>query len=92
MKAGEVYRILERGLHSYSGSKIILELNHDCCLHKQQLAQTLPYAKAREEGISLARLLNSEEYDLTPKAKIMLSFAIARGFWEFYGSELTKSR
>jgi hypothetical protein len=92
MEAGEVCRILERRLNSDSGSKIILELDHYRDLHRQQLAQTLPCAKARQEGLSLARLLNSDEYVLTPRDRIMLSFAVARGFWEFYGSELINSR
>jgi hypothetical protein len=79
MKAGDVCRILERERKSRSGLKL-------------QLAQTLPYAKPRGKGLSLAELLDLGHYDLTPKDRIMLSFAVARSFWEFYGSELTTAR
>lgn len=92
MKAGDVCRILERERKSRSGLKLLLELDHNCHLHKHRLAQTLPYAKARGKGLSLAELLDLGQYDLTPKDRIMLSFAVARSFWEFYGSELTTAR
>ncbi|KAL7933158.1 hypothetical protein V8C35DRAFT_60772 [Trichoderma chlorosporum] len=92
MKAGDVCRILERERKSRSGLKLLLELDHNCRLHKHRLAHTLPYDKPRGKGLSLAELLDSGQYDLTPKDRIMLSFAVARSFWEFYGSELTTAR
>ncbi|KAL7922387.1 hypothetical protein ACQKWADRAFT_78429 [Trichoderma austrokoningii] len=92
MKAGDVCRILERERKSRSGLKLLLELDHNCHLHKHRLAHTLPYDKPRGKGLSLAELLDSGQYDLTPKDRIMLSFAVARSFWEFYGSELTTAR
>ncbi|KAH8689757.1 hypothetical protein GQ44DRAFT_734348 [Phaeosphaeriaceae sp. PMI808] len=92
MKAGDVCHILERERKSRSGLKLLLELDHNCYLHKHQLPHMLPYGKPRGKGLSLAELLNLGRYDLTPKDKIMLSFAVARSFWEFYGSELTTAR
>ncbi|KAH8744318.1 hypothetical protein F5883DRAFT_590309 [Diaporthe sp. PMI_573] len=92
MKAGDICRILERERKSRSGLKLLLELDHNCHLHKHRLARTLPYDKPRDKGLSLADLLDLGQYDLTPKDKIMLSFAVARSFWEFYGSELTTVR
>ncbi len=88
MKVGDVCRILEDKRFSQSGSKLRLKLDDNCDLHKYQLARTLPYAKSRGPGDSLAKLLDLGLYDLTPKDKVMLSFAIARSFWEFYGSEM----
>ncbi|RMZ91634.1 hypothetical protein DV736_g1131, partial [Chaetothyriales sp. CBS 134916] len=92
MKAGDVCRILERERKSRSGLNVLLELDHNCHLHKHRLARTLPYTKARGKGLSLAKLLELGQYELTPKDRIMLSFAVARSFWEFYGSELTTAR
>jgi len=92
MKAGDICRILERERKSRSGLKLLIELDHNCHLHKHRRAHTLPYSKPRGKGLSLAEILDSGQYDLTPKNRIMLSFAVARSFWEFYGSELTTAR
>jgi len=50
--------------------------------------------KSRGKGITLARSRSGHVpyVELTPKDKIILSFAIARSFWEFYGSELATAR
>lgn len=90
MKAGDVCRILEHRRSSRAGLKLFLELDHNCHLHKRRRADTLPCSKLHGKGLSLAELL--DQYDLTPRDKIMLSFAVARCFWEFYGSELTTAR
>ena len=92
MKAGNICRILEKGQKSRSNLKLLLNLDHNCCLHKNRHPEMLPYGKPSGKGISLAELLNSGRYELTSKDKIMLSFAVARSFWEFYGSEMTTSR
>lgn len=89
MKAGDICHILERERKSRSGLKLLLELDHNCHLHKHRQPHTLPYDKPRGKGLSLAELLGLGQYDLTTKDKIMLSFAVARSFWEFYGSEPT---
>ena len=92
MKTGDVCRILEREREARSGLKLLLELDHNCHLHKHRLAHPLPYVKPSGKGFSLAELLDLGQYDLTSKDRIMLSFAVARIFWEFYGSELTTAR
>jgi hypothetical protein len=80
MKAGDVCRILERERKARSGLKLLLELDHNCHLHKHRLAHPLPYVKPSGKGFSLAELLNLGQYDLTSKDRIMLSFTVARIF------------
>ncbi|KAK2593254.1 hypothetical protein QQS21_009053 [Conoideocrella luteorostrata] len=92
MKAGDICSILDGERQSRAGLKHHLELDHNCHLYRHRLARALPYAKPRGKGLSLAELLALGQYDLTPKHRIMLSFAVARSFWEFYGSELTMAR
>jgi hypothetical protein len=92
MEAGDVCRDLETHRKSRSGLKLLLELDHNCRLHRHRVQRTPPCAKARGKGLSLAELLDQGQYELTPKDRIVLSFAVARGFWEFYGSELTTAR
>ncbi|KAH8194218.1 hypothetical protein TruAng_011615 [Truncatella angustata] len=92
VEVGDVCRILEGQRKSRSGLKLLLELDQNCHLRKHRHAYTLPYVKPQGKGRSLAEVLDLGHYDLTPKVRIMLSFAVARSFWEFYGSELTNMR
>jgi hypothetical protein len=93
MEAGMICDILKRERSAESNIQILLKLDHNCRLHKHRTARALQYNKSRcNRGWTLAELFTMSKHDLTPKVKIMLSFAVARSFWEFYGDELTSVR
>ncbi|KAI4690378.1 hypothetical protein J4E81_007531 [Alternaria sp. BMP 2799] len=92
VKPGDVCQLLERVRNSRTSPKVFFKLDQNFCLHREKRAEMMPYRKPHGEGKSLADLLNSDQYSLTPKVKIMLSFAVARSFWEFYGSESTTTQ
>ena len=92
MEPGDVCRLLERVRKSRTSPKLFFKFDHRFCLHRESRAEMIPCRKLHGEGMSLAHLLGSGQYILTPKVKIMLSFAVARSFWEFYGGEPTTTQ
>ena len=78
--------ILEREITA----RLFLSFNHDHGLFLVKETQVLKQILQAGLGESLASVLRN--YDLTPKDKVILSYAIARSYWQYYDSELMRTK
>ncbi|EHK41856.1 hypothetical protein TRIATDRAFT_322010 [Trichoderma atroviride IMI 206040] len=81
---GGFCRILEREITA----RLFLSFNYDTNLSLLNESQVLKQFLQAGPGQSLKSILR--HYDLTPKDKVMLSYALARSYWQYYDSELLR--
>ena len=79
-------RLLERNITA----RMFLSFRHGHGLFLHKKTQVLRRILQAGPGKSLASVLR--DYELTPKDKILLSYAIARSYWQYYDSILMRSR
>lgn len=78
--------ILERELTT----RLFLSFKHDHGLFLLKKSKDLKQILQGGSGESLTSVLRN--YDLTPKDKVMLSYAVARSYWHYYNSELMRTK
>ncbi|PTB42291.1 uncharacterized protein TrAFT101_008621 [Trichoderma asperellum] len=86
LSQGGFCRILEREITA----RLFLSFNFDKSLSLLNKTQVLKQILQAGPGESLKNVLR--HYDLTPKDKVMLSYAIARSYWQYYDSELMRTK
>ncbi|KAH8125516.1 hypothetical protein LI328DRAFT_167335 [Trichoderma asperelloides] len=86
LSRGGFCRILEREITA----RLFLSFNFDKSLSLLNKTQVLKQILQAGPGESLKSVLR--HYDLTPKDKVMLSYAIARSYWQYYDSELMRTK
>lgn len=87
LSRGGFCRILENRV----AARLFLSYNYNktlSWLNKTQVLQ--PILLQPRPGESLKSLLR--HYDLTPKDKVVLSYAIARSYWQYYDSEFMRAK
>jgi hypothetical protein len=67
---------------------LLLSYNHGHGLSLLEGVRQATYIYQRGRGNSLKTVL--EDYNLKPKDKVMLAYAIARSYWKYYHSELMR--
>ncbi|KAI1826539.1 hypothetical protein F4861DRAFT_545583 [Xylaria intraflava] len=83
---GDFCKILEREINA----RIILSFKHGHGLFLLSDSEVLSQEFQAGRGEPLKSVL--EQYDLTPKDKVMLSYAIARSYWKYYDSGLMNAK
>lgn len=78
--------ILEREITA----RLFLSFKHDHGLFLLKETQVLKQILQAGLGETLASVLRN--YDLTPKDKVILSYAVARSYWQYYDSELMRTK
>ncbi|KAL6902513.1 hypothetical protein GGI43DRAFT_422189 [Trichoderma evansii] len=86
LSRGGFCHILEREITA----RLFLSFNFDKSLYLLNKTQVLKQILQAGPGESLKSVLR--HYNLTPKDKVMLSYAIARSYWQYYDSELMRTK
>jgi hypothetical protein len=71
-------------------SRLFLSFQHDYGLFLLNKSQVPEQILESGPGEPLSSVLHN--YDLTPKDKVMLSYAVARSYWQYYDSELMRTK
>ncbi|RSM09094.1 hypothetical protein CDV31_007861 [Fusarium ambrosium] len=86
LKHGHICSLVEQRLYA----RILFEFKPGYGLYQLPRSEAPELILAAGQGQSLASIL--QHYHLTPRDKVLLSYSVARAYWQFYDSELMRRK